>query len=858
MGILSRFRKTPKKKLPSYGAIVAKPSEKSQFKNSKIRVEIPATGEVKQANSNVFRSSGGSSGRSSSSGRTSPTTSALQNQIKRNTTIQTQNQARKTQEAIALQNRKIIASQQGLNQTQFLRKEAIRKQQIINSNNVTSQNRNNTIRQPVKKLQKNDGKNILTFPAHIIRELKKELKETEAERDVRLERRRIINEAVRQDFKRKNLKQLINEGRLPEAVVKAFNLAGRKLLGFSDTLKVKTIGGKKLNDKEIAYGGRILGEFGLFAGLSPVTATTGEVIAKLPSNTFVKFIGKQRQSGNKIVTDVAFSSGGRRFGFARGVSVSKGNEAFTLSMGRTGVRSRLRPTKFVKRSSFISTERSGTIPKVFTESLEIGSVQVAKRNIKGLLQIGGGRIYQVRGDKILRFGRKKIPMKSINLDEFISVSSVFTAKDISKITGRTITKKGDIVNFIGLITGKNNIGSSTFKVTGSQKALYQKALEQVISTASASVKTSTTRGLSAGAKSIIASKVLTNPNIKTTITGNTVRVTSVRLPKPTTTAPPTLRSKNINTLVTQTNKETSVIKQLEQSIGNFGNIQLGQIRGSNIGKINSGIKQLTPSIKMLDNQILKIKQEAKIKLKGKIKGKLKTRLRQRLKLKLKQKLKQKLKTQQRLRQRLKLKLKLSLKLKQKLKQKGRFGGKAKPTPKGKKKPIIPLVIPKGFTKKTMRKSVPVYYVKEKVRGKIKNLTPRPLTLREAKDFLAYRLDNRLSRTGYFEPLGKSKIVVSLPPKMKGYFGRNSRKLRPYKIRVGKKKAIRRGYIEKRKFAFDKPGERRKKTTIKRKSMRRTTIKKKIPVRRVKKRRMSPLQRRVMLKNLKRARSMRKR
>ena len=148
------------------------------------------------------------------------------------------------------------------------------------------------------------------------------------------------------------------------------------------------------------------------------------------------------------------------------------------------------------------------------------------------------------------------------------------------------------------------------------------------------------------------------------------------------------------------------------------------------------------------------------------------------------------------------------------------GGRATPT---KKKPPVIIRLPNDkFKKKSLSKSQQVYYVKEKVRGKIKNLTPRPLTLREAKDFLAYRLDNRLSRTGYFEPLGKSRIVVGLPSKMKGYFGRNSRKLRPYKIKVGKKKAIRRGYIEKRKFAFDKPGEKRR---VKRKVVRRKPTKK---------------------------------
>ena len=126
--------------------------------------------------------------------------------------------------------------------------------------------------------------------------------------------------------------------------------------------------------------------------------------------------------------------------------------------------------------------------------------------------------------------------------------------------------------------------------------------------------------------------------------------------------------------------------------------------------------------------------------------------------------------------------------------------------KGKKKTPVAIVIPKKFKQKKLKKAVDVYYVKEKVRGRILNLNPRPLPLKEARDFLAYRIDNRLSKSAWFEPLGKSKDVLFAPKVMKGYFLRNKAKLRPFKIRVGKKRAIRNGYIEKRKFFRDTPGE----------------------------------------------------
>lgn len=149
-----------------------------------------------------------------------------------------------------------------------------------------------------------------------------------------------------------------------------------------------------------------------------------------------------------------------------------------------------------------------------------------------------------------------------------------------------------------------------------------------------------------------------------------------------------------------------------------------------------------------------------------------------------------------------------------------------------KRPTPPLLprIPKKFKKKILRKSVPVFFVKEKVKGKLKNLTPRPLTLIEAKDFLAYRLDNNLSRSGFFEPLGKSKVVVGLPGKMKGYFAKTARKYRPYKIRVGKKKSIRNGYIERTKFIQDTIGEKRQILRARRKS-KKNTIKKRTPTKR---------------------------
>lgn len=143
---------------------------------------------------------------------------------------------------------------------------------------------------------------------------------------------------------------------------------------------------------------------------------------------------------------------------------------------------------------------------------------------------------------------------------------------------------------------------------------------------------------------------------------------------------------------------------------------------------------------------------------------------------------------------------------------------------------------KEYSIRKLSKSQPTYYIKVKKRGKIVNLNQKPLTLRDAKDLLAYHIDNNLVRTGFFEPLRKSKQVIGLPPRIKGYFGKVSRKLRPYRIRAGKRKELRMGYIEKRKYFSDTSGERRQLKTLRKK--------------------ISPQRRKQLILQLKRARQVR--
>jgi len=124
-----------------------------------------------------------------------------------------------------------------------------------------------------------------------------------------------------------------------------------------------------------------------------------------------------------------------------------------------------------------------------------------------------------------------------------------------------------------------------------------------------------------------------------------------------------------------------------------------------------------------------------------------------------------------------------------------------------KPPITPPIrTPKGFKRKTLSKKTPVYYVVIRRKGKLVKLNARPLTLRDARDYLAYRLDRGLGRSAWFEPIGKTNRVVGLPRNIKGYYSKVSHKMRPYKIRLGEKKAIRNGYIEKKKYVGDTKSE----------------------------------------------------
>ena len=186
-----------------------------------------------------------------------------------------------------------------------------------------------------------------------------------------------------------------------------------------------------------------------------------------------------------------------------------------------------------------------------------------------------------------------------------------------------------------------------------------------------------------------------------------------------------------------------------------------------------------------------------------------------------------------------------------------------PRPPVRKPPIIPGKLSKKFGKRKLSKSVPVYYVKIKRGGRIINLNQKPLRLSEAKDLLVWSVDHNLVRSGWFHPLGKSKLVVSLPSKIKGYYDKHKHKIRPFKIRHKKKRQILNGFIEKRKFIQDTAREKAQlKTASKRARLARRKPKKRKRVKRStvrnKKRPLTKAQRRALILKLRKQNALLKR
>ncbi len=558
--------------------------------------------------------------------------------------------------------------------------------------------------------------------------------------------------------------------------------------------------------------------------------------------TSIKFLGKQKTLKNgKVVTDIIFKTSKGNVGIAKGISVQKGSQGQSIVLGRfakQGVKFPSTKIKLGRARSFVSVEKTLSKPVVFklkktmqliSRGKKLGNIKIIKANLNGLRQAGIGRSGVVRGKRFfrtsIRFPSGKISrraIKGIDFDDFASLSNVMTKKEISIIVGNSISGKGAKARFIGIIKGTSKAGKS-FSVSGVQKQQYSKAIQKVISATSSALAQAeqTTRGVSklgvlAKASNILSKSVSVRKPISRVITRTRIKQVTIKTP-----------SQKIIT------KQVNQIKQ-----------KIKGVRTAKATQIRKGLQK----VKVLQVQQTKITQRTKQLQRQSVKARTTQ------------------KTKQLQRQIQKQRQKVTQLQRQITKQLSRATSILNSINIRALKLIIPIIRIKikGFKGKKLSKSQPVFYVKEKVRGKIKNLTPRPLTLRMAKDFLAYRLDNRLSRSGWFEPIGKSKNVVVVPKVMRGYFNKHRKKFRAFKIRVGKRKKIRNGFIEKKKYVGDtkseikqlqasrrkrKPLKRKIKRVKKRRIVKRRPIRKRVvrrtvrKVRRRVKKRLSPIERR---------------
>lgn len=503
----------------------------------------------------------------------------------------------------------------------------------------------------------------------------------------------------------------------------------------------------------------------------------------VPKEVNIQFIGKQVVKGKKILTDVIFRQG-KRIGLAKGATITKGPKGTSVVLGKSGVQGYQFPTgkPVIKQiQTLVGREVAKTKPSKFQvkqsitllkKAKKIGKIDTIKKNIKGLQQAGVGRTATVKGHKFYKTAIRlpsgkltKVKAKGVKVDDFASLSSIFTKKDLSLIIGKTITTKSGKANFIGLIKGTSKAGKN-FRVSPGQQQQFNEALGKVMSVAASSLaKAEKVKGLT---------KVGTIAQAGTAIKVGLKQKKPVKI-RPKVKVPTKITPKKIIT----PKKVPLVSKITPKQIQKFKSTKQ---------KLRKAVKEET-----------KIQQKIKSIQKTKIKGKSKIKIAQNIRIRQKQ-----------------LQLQRSKLLRvQKQKQVLKQGIKAlrPPIPTIPKIPPIPPRVPKKrkvkVKKKVSKKPKTGYYVYEK-RGKagFKKLKGPPLTKKQAKDRLAYRLDNKISRTAKLVPV-KTKTLGKLKTSERGYFNRYKKNLRNYKIVKGKRVKTPLTFIEKKgKGVINTPGEKR--------------------------------------------------
>ena len=96
-----------------------------------------------------------------------------------------------------------------------------------------------------------------------------------------------------------------------------------------------------------------------------------------------------------------------------------------------------------------------------------------------------------------------------------------------------------------------------------------------------------------------------------------------------------------------------------------------------------------------------------------------------------------------------------------------------------------------------RKTVTGYVVLEKRVRKFVKLKGAPLSKNAARDRLAYRIDNKISRTAKIVPVQNVKKLGKLPANQKGHFKKIRKNLRDFRVIKGKKFKLKNTYIERK-------------------------------------------------------------
>lgn len=500
--------------------------------------------------------------------------------------------------------------------------------------------------------------------------------------------------------------------------------------------------------------------------------------------TKVKFLGSQKVSKTgKITTDIIFRTSKGNIGIAKGVAVQKGSKGQSIVFGRfaeKGVKFPSKRVKLGKPRSFVGVEEIVSKPTtlkiketidILRRKKKVGTISVIKNNLQILIQRGVGKTAVVKGKKFfrptIRFPSgivKAKKVKGISVNDFASLSSIFTKEQLSLIIGKSISRLGAKSQFIGLIKGSSKL-SKGVKFTFKQKQQFQKALQKVISASSSAVAQAEqiqVGSVSKVASLATASKIISTKPISKAIisTRPTAKITTITRPT----------------------------------------LKLGT---SNLSVIKTKITRLS-----------RAKQKPLIKGLSQIKVLQKVLQKQNQKLRTLQKAKQKAKQTQKVEQvQTQLqKQKLRLKTIQRQVQETVKRINPKLTISGIPRLIIPLIIfpsdKRPRIKKKLKKPVQVFNVFGKVKGKFIKLNRVPLTKQDALSKGTFAIDRTTARTLEIRSVGKAKIVGKLLKGERGYFSRNRNKLRAFKIRRGKRIKLKQKFIEKRKFGIDTRGEKR--------------------------------------------------